>query len=376
MKSSIGKIRGGSCAIGNFTRCATFVWHIQKAYVLCGRTRSSRPRRRLNSRHQRHCYITIQHSSRNFRIQLPGRHDEEFDQLPQCRYGAPTPRYPGTHTVDPGLHPTPGVSTPHHPRLLKSCMSWTVRRTPIRGKPERFGPYRHCLDFRQFQTRSPPLYKPQIKSLSSLKTIQHLFPYFRTKRQSSEDVSWLSPMIDISALRQLVLFTERGHSSDLTENFINSVADTLEDLDRGCIILPSKLKPMPHLRILKRWIHLPTNGPPERTLNQLCDILTHCTTTSKVIERITINLLVVQMGIQELIHLDWSDVDDVFKTPPRMLKEFTLAVKYRGKPRQGKPVLRGDLQFALKTVMEQRMPNLTGMASAGPDAFKFSFSVL
>ena len=148
VKSSIGKIRGGSCAIGNFTRCATFVWHIQKAYVLCGRTRSSRPRRRLNSRHQRHCYITIQHSSRNFRIQLPGRHDAEFDQLPQCRYGAPTPRYLGTHTVDPGLHPTPGVSTPHHPRLLKSSMSWTVRRTPIRGKPERFGRYRHCLDFR------------------------------------------------------------------------------------------------------------------------------------------------------------------------------------------------------------------------------------
>ena len=59
-----------------------------------------------------------------------------------------------------------------------------------------------------------------------------------------------------------------------------------------------------------------------------------------------------------------------------MLKEFTLAVKYRGKrPRQGKPVLRGDLQIALKTVMEQRMPNLTGMASAGPD-FKFSLIAL
>ena len=37
--------------------------------------------------------FTIQHSSRNSRIQLPGRHDAEFDQLPQCRYGAPT-RYP------------------------------------------------------------------------------------------------------------------------------------------------------------------------------------------------------------------------------------------------------------------------------------------
>ena len=88
---------------------------------------------------------------------------------------------------------------------------------------------------------------------------------------------------------------------------------------------------------------------------------------------ITISLLVVQMGFQELIHLDWSDVDDVFKTPPRMLKEFTLAVKYRGKPRQGKSLLRGDLQIALKSVMEQRTPNLTGMASAGPDVFKLSF---
>ena len=127
---------------------------------------------------------------------------------------------------------------------------------------------------------------------------------------------------------------------------------------------------------MKRWIHLPTIAAPERTLNQLCDVLTHCTTTPKVIERITINLLVVQMGFQELIHLDWSDVDDVFKTPPRMLTEFTLAVKYRGKLRQGKPVLRGDLQMALKSVMEQRMPNLAGMASAGPDAFKFSFIAL
>jgi hypothetical protein len=138
----------------------------------------------------------------------------------------------------------------------------------------------------------------------------------------------------------------------------------------------SELKPMPHLRILKRRIHLPTNGPPERTLNQLCDVLKHCTTTSQVIERITITLLVVQMGFQELIHLDWSDVDDVFETPPRMLKEFTLAVKYNGKPLQGKPVLRGDLEIALKSVMERRMHNLTGMASAGPDVFKFSFIAL
>lgn len=44
-------------------------------------------------------------------------------------------------------------------------------------------------------------------------------------------------MVDIPALRQLVLFTERGHSSGLTENFISYVADTLlEDLDCGCII--------------------------------------------------------------------------------------------------------------------------------------------
>ena len=133
---------------------------------------------------------------------------------------------------------------------------------------------------------------------------------------------------------------------------------------------------MPHLRILKRWIRLPTNGPPERTLNQLCGVLTHCTTTSKVIERITINLCVVRMGFQELIHLDWSDVDDVFETPPRMLKEFKLVVKYRGKPLQGKPALPGDLQIALKSVMEQRMPNLTRMASAGPGVFKFSFIAL
>jgi hypothetical protein len=175
------------------------------------------------------------------------------------------------------------------------------------------------------------------------------------------------------------------------------VADTLEDLDCGCIILrlsfillvhcvveltsefpsaSSELKPMPHLRILKRRIHLPTNGPPERPLNQLCDVLKHGTTTSQVIERITITLLVVQMGFQELIHLDWSDVDDVFETPPRMLKEFTLAVKYNGKPLQGKPVLRGDLEIALKSVMERRMHNLTGMASAGPDVFKFSFIAL
>lgn len=110
-----------------------------------------------------------------------------------------------------------------------------------------------------------------------------------------------------------------------------------------------------------------------RTLNQHCDVLTHYATTFKVIERITINLLVGQIGFQELIHLDWSDVDDVIKTPPRM---FTLAVKYKGKLRLGKPVLRGDLQIALKLVMEQRMPNLTGMASAGPDVFKFSFIAL
>ena len=233
------------------------------------------------------------------------------------------------------------------------------------------------IDF-GFQTLNPGIYKPQINSLScgtSLKTVQHFFPYFCTERQSGEEVSWLSPVVDISALRRLVLFPERGRSSDITENFTNYVADTLENLGCGCIILPSKLKPMPHLRILKRWIHLPTNGPPERTLNQLCDVLTHCTTASKVIERITINLCVVQMSFQELIHLDWSD-NDVFEAPPRMLKEFMLVVKYRGKPLQGKPVLCGDLQIALKSVMERRMPNLTRMASAGPDVFKFSFIAL
>ena len=100
---------------------------------------------------------------------------------------------------------------------------------------------------------------------------------------------------------------------------------------------------MPHLCILRWWICLSTNGPPKWTLNQLCDILTQCTTTSKVIKCITINLCVVQMGFQELIHLDWSDVDDVFETLPQMLKEFKLVVKYRGKPLQGKPVLPGDL---------------------------------
>jgi hypothetical protein len=43
----------------------------------------------------------------------------------------------------------------------------------------------------------PAIYKPQINSLScgaSLKTIQHLFPYFSTERQSGEEVSWLSPV--------------------------------------------------------------------------------------------------------------------------------------------------------------------------------------
>ena len=59
--SFIGRIRSGFRAIGNFTRCATFGWHIQNAYVPCGRTLSSRQRRRLHSRHQRRCYITIQH---------------------------------------------------------------------------------------------------------------------------------------------------------------------------------------------------------------------------------------------------------------------------------------------------------------------------
>jgi len=50
---------------------------------------------------------------------------------------------------------------------------------------------------------------------------------------------------------------------------------------------------MPHLRTLKRWIHLlPRNDPSEQILNQLCGILTHCTTTSKAIQRITINLAV------------------------------------------------------------------------------------
>lgn len=178
-------------------------------------------------------------------------------------------------------------------------------------------------------------------------------------------------MVDISTLLQLILFTDlRGQSSDLTENL---VAGTLEDSNcNGGIILSSKFKPIPHHRILKRWIHLPTNGPPERTLNQLCDVLTHCTTTSKDIERITINLLVVQMGFQELVHLDWSDVDDVFETPPRTLKEFTLAVNYRGKPL---PVLRRD-RIAFKSLKERRLPNLTGMASTGPDVFKFSFITL
>lgn len=159
------------------------------------------------------------------------------------------------------------------------------------------------IEFLTLNRANPPIYKPQIKpqikSLSceaSMKTIQHLFPYFCTEIIQSGEV-------DISALRQLVLSGERGHSSDLTENLINYVAGTLEDLDCGSVILPPKFKSMPHLRILKRRIILPTNGPPEQKLNQLRDVLTHSTTTSKVIERITINLLVVQMGFQELIHV-------------------------------------------------------------------------
>jgi len=96
------------------------------------------------------------------------------------------------------------------------------------------------IDF-GFETLCPTtIDKPQINSLScgaSLKTVQHLFPLFCTGRQSGEEVSWFSPVVDISALRQLVLFPEHGHSSDVTENFINYVADTLEDLNCGCVLL-------------------------------------------------------------------------------------------------------------------------------------------
>jgi hypothetical protein len=117
------------------------------------------------------------------------------------------------------------------PRLLSECPY--LENLSVSG-PVDFG----------FQFLYPAIYKPQINSLScgaSLKTFQHLFPYFWRERQSGEEVPWLSPAVDISALRQLVLFLERGHSikhsSDVTENFINYVADTLEDLDCGCIIL-------------------------------------------------------------------------------------------------------------------------------------------
>jgi hypothetical protein len=134
---------------------------------------------------------------------------------------------------------------------------------------------------------------------------------------------------------------------------------------------------MPHLRTLKRWIHLlPRNDPSEQILDQLCDILTHCTTTSKEILHITINLAVVRLSFEELIRLNWSYVDDIFENPPPTLREFTLGIRYKGKTFEGKPVLLGDLQTALRSVMGQRMPHLTTMASSKPHAFKFSFIAL
>lgn len=113
------------------------------------------------------------------------------------------------------------------------------------------------------------------------------------------------------------------------------------------------------VRTLKRWIHLlPRNNPTEQILNQLCDILNHCTTTSKVIQHITINLAVVRLSFEELIRLDWSYVDDIFENPPPTLRELTLGIRYKRKTFEGKPVLLGDLQTALRSAMERRMPHL------------------
>jgi len=134
---------------------------------------------------------------------------------------------------------------------------------------------------------------------------------------------------------------------------------------------------MPHLHTLKRWIHLlPRNDPSEQILNQLCGILTHCTMTSKAIQHITINLAVFCLTFEELIHLNWSSVDDIFENPPPTLRGFTLGIRNMGEMFEGKQVRLEDLQTTLTSVMEQRMPHLTTMASSKPHAFKFSFIAL
>jgi len=70
--------------------------------------------------------------------------------------------------------------------------------------------------------------------------------------------------------------------------------------------------------------------------------------------------------------LDWSYVDDIFENPPPTLRGFTLGIRYKGVTFEGKPMLLGDLQTAVTSVMKQRMPHLTTMLLRN-HAFKFSF---
>lgn len=246
------------------------------------------------------------------------------------------------------------------PGLLSKCMH--VKSLQVR-----------YIDMEFESGRSTPDQCPRISSLScgaSLPTVRYLIPGFLLRSQGNE-----KDIVDLSALRQLTLIPEFNYPENMTQDLINYFADRLEDLDCGAFVFPSpKLKPMPHLRTLKRWIHLlPGNNPTEQILNQLCDILNHCTTTSKVIQHITINLAVVRLSFEELIRLDWSYVDDIFENPPPTLRELTLGIRYKRKTFEGKPVLLGDLQTALRSVMERRMPHLTTMASSKPHIFKFSF---
>jgi hypothetical protein len=111
---------------------------------------------------------------------------------------------------------------------------------------------------------STPNHCPRISSLScgaSLPTVRYLMPGFRSKSQGNE-----KDIVNLSALRQLTLIPEFNYPEDMTQNLINYVADTLEDLDCGALVFRLSSFPLvehfcSHL-ILIRISKARANAPP------------------------------------------------------------------------------------------------------------------
>jgi len=90
----------------------------------------------------------------------------------------------------------------------------------------------------EFGTSTTPDHCLWISSLfcgASLATVRYLMPGFCSKSQGNE-----KDIVDLSVLRRLTLIPEFNYPvEDMTQDLINHLADTLEDLDCGAVVFRS-----------------------------------------------------------------------------------------------------------------------------------------